>query len=197
MTLSPIECWFELGSHYSYPAVMRIEAMARVAGRPLVWRPMLLGPIFKALGWQGSPFLQQPLKAAYAWRDLERLCAKHGLAWQQPTVFPRRALLPMRVAYAAAEQPWMGAYCRRVMQMNFAEDREIDNPDAVAEALVDVGEAATPWLDLAATEAVKSGLRAQTGQALALGHFGAPTFRVGGEMFWGHDRLVDALAWPG
>lgn len=195
MAQDPIECWFEFGSPYSYPSVMVLEERAAEAGRAVVWRPFLLGPVFKALGWQGSPFLQQPQKLAYAMRDLERVCARERLAWQRPSVFPRRSLWPMRMAVAAGQAPWLGAYCRRVMQMNFAEDREIDAAGTVAEALADVGVAPGPWLDRAVSAPVKDRLRAQTAQALALGLFGAPSFRVGDELFWGHDRLADALAW--
>jgi 2-hydroxychromene-2-carboxylate isomerase len=125
---------------------------------------------------------------------MERQCRKFDLPWVQPTAFPRSALLPLRVALVGAEQPWMGAFCRGVMALNFAEDREIDAPDVVAEVLEQLGLSARPILDEAQSESNKLKLRQQTEAAQARGVFGAPTFFVGDEMFWGNDRLDDALA---
>jgi len=188
-----IECWFEFGSNYSYLSVMRIEQEAAVRGVRVVWRPFLLGPIFKAMGWDSSPFVLQKAKGDYVWQDMPRQCRKYGLPWQQPSQFPRRALLPMRVALLGEEQPWMAEYCRRVMRMNFGEDRDIDNPEAVREALEGLGVSADELLREAASDEVKQRLRERTEAAAARGIFGAPTFFVRGERYWGNDRLEDAL----
>lgn len=115
-----IAFWFDFGSNYSYLSAMRIEQAAAGPGLRVVWRPFLLGPIFQSLGWSTSPFVLQKEKGAYVWRDMERQCAKHGLPWRRPSTFPRSAVLPMRVAAAHAEQPWVGAYCREVMRLNLA-----------------------------------------------------------------------------
>lgn len=188
-----IECWFEFGSNYSYLSVMRIEQEAAVRGVRVVWRPFLLGPIFKAMGWDSSPFVLQKAKGDYVWQDMPRQCRKYGLPWQQPSQFPRRALLPMRVALLGEEQPWMAEYCRRVMRMNFGEDRDIDNPEAVREALEGLGVSVDELLREAASDEVKQRLRERTEAAAARGIFGAPTFFVRGERYWGNDRLEDAL----
>jgi 2-hydroxychromene-2-carboxylate isomerase len=100
----------------------------------------------------------------------------------------------MRVALVGAEQPWIGAYCRRMMCLNFAEDRDIDAPDVVADVLEQLGLPADRVLDEARSEPSKLKLREQTEVARARGVFGAPTFFVGDEMYWGNDRLDDALA---
>ena len=70
--MSRIEFWFEFASTYSYPAALRVDAAARSAQLELAWRPFLLGPIFKAQGWNDSPFNIHPAKGRYMWRDLER-----------------------------------------------------------------------------------------------------------------------------
>jgi 2-hydroxychromene-2-carboxylate isomerase len=93
-----IELWFEFGSNYSYLSVMRIEALASTARLDILWHPFLLGPIFKSFGWETSPFVLQPAKGAYVWKDMQRQCHKYGLAWTRPSVVPRPALLPARVA---------------------------------------------------------------------------------------------------
>jgi 2-hydroxychromene-2-carboxylate isomerase len=189
-----IDFWFEFGSNYSYLSVMRIEAEAARHDVRVRWQPFLLGPIFRELGWATSPFVLQKEKGAYVWKDMERQCRKYGLGWRRPSVFPRLAVLPLRVALLGADQPWMGAYCRRIMAMNFAEDRDIAGVDAVAEALDPLGLPTAAILRDAQSDGNKERLRAQTEAARAKGVFGAPTFFVADEMFWGNDRLDDALA---
>ncbi len=193
--MKEIEFWFEFGSNYSYPAVMRLPDEARRAGLTIRWRPFLLGPIFQSFGWTTSPFVMQKEKGAYVWRDMARLCAKHGLPWARPTVFPRRAILPMRVALLGAEEPWMAGFCQRIMLRNFAHDTDIDDPGVVGDALGALGLDAPALLARAQAEDTKAALRAQTEAARRRGIFGAPMFFVDGEMFWGNDRLEDALAW--
>ena len=188
-----IEFWFEFASNYSYLSVMRIEAAAAERGVAVRWKPFLLGPIFRSLGWSTSPFVLQKAKGDYVWTDMARQSRKHGLPWQRPTEFPRASLLPARVALVGADQPWMGAYCRRIVSLNFAEDREIDDLQTVAEVLNQLQLPAQTILDAAQSDANKLELRQQTEVAQGKGVFGAPTFFVGDEMFWGDDRLDDAI----
>ena len=190
-----LEFWFDFGSNYSYLSTMRINALAAQHGVRVVWRPFLLGPIFKAFGWESSPFVLQKEKGAYVWRDMERECAKAGLPWRQPTKFPRRALLPLRVAVAGAAEPWISAFCQRIMQINFVEDRDIDDPEVVSEVLTALGLDGAAVIALAQSDANKLALRVQGLEAQRRGIFGAPMFFVGDEMFWGNDRLDDAVAW--
>ncbi|MCB1894639.1 MAG: 2-hydroxychromene-2-carboxylate isomerase [Zoogloeaceae bacterium] len=189
-----VEFWFDFGSNYSYISTMRIEAAASRSGLQVRWRPFLLGPIFRSFGWESSPFVLQQAKGEYVWQDMVRECRKAGIAWRRPSVFPRPAVLPLRVALVGAEQPWIGAYCRRVMSLNFAEDRDIDSVDAVASVLHQLGLEVRDVLAAAQSDANKRKLREQTEAAMALKIFGAPTFLVGDEMFWGNDRLDDAIA---
>lgn len=188
-----LEFWFELGSNYSYLSVMRIEALAQENGVNVVWRPFLLGPIFKSFGWDTSPFVLQKEKGAYTWRDMERQCQKYGLPWTRPSRFPRRTVLPTRVALLGAGEPWVSAYCKRLMQINFVEDRDIDTPELVIEVLEALNLPASDLLHAAQSDENKLRLREQTDEARRRGVFGAPTFFAGAEMFWGNDRLDDAF----
>lgn len=192
-----VEFWFEFGSSYSYLTAMRIEDCARAAGVPLLWRPFLLGPIFRSFGWETSPFVLQEAKGRYMWRDMEREALRLGLPFRRPSQFPRIALLPMRVATLGAAEPWIGEFCRRVMRQNWVEDREIDNADAVRSALDGLVPDADATLGAALAPANKLRLRARTEEAAARGIFGAPSFFVGDELFWGNDRLEAALALAG
>lgn len=192
--LPVIEFWFEFGSNYSYLSVMRIEEAAVRSGVQIHWKPFLLGPIFRSFGWETSPFVLQKAKGDYVWKDMARECQKAGLAWRKPTKFPRTALLPMRVAILGAEQDWMGAYCRSIMSLNFSKDCDIDSPDVVVNVLDQLGLPSREILEAAQSDANKLELREQTETAKSRGIFGAPTFFVRDEMFWGNDRLDDALA---
>ena len=190
---APLEFWFEFASTYSYPAAMRIEDAARAAGVPLVWKPFLLGPIFAAEGWNDSPFNVYPVKGRYMWRDLERICARLHLPFRRPTRFPRNGLLAARVAVLGADQAWGPAFVRAVYQANFVDDRDIADPGVVSELLARLG--APGVLEAAQATENKDRLRRQTEAAVALGIFGAPSFVSRGELFWGNDRLEEALAW--
>lgn len=195
MTTEPLEFWFEFASTYSYPAAMRIESLAARAGVPVTWRPFLLGPIFQAQGWADSPFNLYPAKGRYMWRDLERLCEKHGLPYARPAIFPQRSILAARLALAAGREPWLPALVRGVYVANFAQAADIAAPATLARVLGALGQDASAWLERAQSQPVKDALRAATEQAQARGIFGAPTFVARGELFWGGDRLEDALAW--
>lgn len=191
---STVEFWFDFASNYSYPSVMRIEAAALRQGVSVVWKPFLLGPIFQSLGWASSPFVLQKAKGDYMWQDIARECHKIGVPWTRPSTFPRNSLLPLRVALLGADQPWIGAFCQRIMLRNFAQDRDIHTPEAVAEELAALSLPAEAILAKAQSDANKPRLREQTHAAQIRGIFGAPMFFVGDAMFWGNDRLDDALA---
>jgi 2-hydroxychromene-2-carboxylate isomerase len=190
----PLEFWFDFGSNYSYLAMMRIEALAREHGVAVQLKPFLLGPIFKSLGWESSPFVLQERKGAYTWRDMERQCAKYGLPWTRPSTFPRRALLPTRIALLAAEQPWVWDFCKRIMQANFVHDQEVDDPVLVSRMLAALGQDAEGLITAARGDAAKAALHQQSADANARGLFGAPSFLFGAELFWGNDRLDEAVA---
>ena len=160
--MATLEFWFDFGSNYSYLSAMRIDALAREKKVQVIWKPFLLGVVFKALGWETSPFVLQKIKGDYTWRDMARQCEKYGLPWRQPSAFPRTALLPMRVALVGADQGWIAPFARRMMAMNFAEDRDIDNLEAVSEVLAELGLDARAIVALALTPDNKLRLRRQT-----------------------------------
>ena len=196
MSTKTLDFWFEFASSYSYLAVMRIEPLARAAGVTVKWRPFLLGPVFLSLGWNDSPFNIYPPKGRYMWRDLARLAARYGLPFKVPSRFPRNGLLAARVALAGADEAWIGDFARAAMRANFAEDRDIADPAVIRAILADLGQPADALLEQAASADTKLALRRQTERASELGLFGAPSFITpDGELFWGNDRLEDALDW--
>jgi len=190
-----IEFWFDFGSNYSYLTAMRIEGLAGSFGVDVVWKPFLLGPIFQSFGWESSPFVLQKQKGEYTWKDMQRQASKFGIAWNKPTTFPRRAILPTRVATLASNERWIGDYVRATMGRNFVEDKDLDTEDAVREVLATINVNADQIIAQALSEENKQQLRHATESAASRGIFGAPMFFVGNEMFWGNDRLEDALVY--
>lgn len=191
-----LEFWYDFASTYSYPAAMRIETLAEAAGVGIRWRPFLLGPIFGAQGMSTSPFNLHPAKGRYMWRDLERETARWGLPFRKPDPFPQNGLLAARVATLAADHPWAATFTKAVYRAEFAEGRSIAEPAVIQAILVELGLDAPAILKSAQAEANKTRLKALTEEARSRGVFGAPTFFAeDGEMFWGNDRLEQAVAW--
>src|ERR1700746_2801682 len=129
MPLPALDFWFDFASTYSYLAAMRIEPLAQKAEGRVRFRPFLLGPIFKALGWSTSPFNLYPAKGPHMWRDLERSCAELQLAFRRPDPFPQNSLLAARVALVGLDPPWGEAFCRAIFRAQFPHGRRIaDTP---------------------------------------------------------------------
>lgn len=190
-----VDFWYEFASTYSYPAAMRVERVAKAAGVVLRWRPFLLGPIFGAQGWNDSPFNIYPVKGRYMWRDLARICEAEGLALKEPVRFPQNGLKAARLALLGAEEEWGPAFTRAVYQANFAGQKDISDDGVLTAILNGLGLNAADLAARANRPEHKEKLKAQTGEAIELGLFGAPSFVVGDEIFWGNDRLEQAIAW--
>lgn len=191
-----IEFWFEFASTYSYPAAMRVERVARAAGMEVVWKPFLLGPLFHAQqGLTDSPFNAVPVKGKYMWRDLERICAADGLPLKRPAVFPQNGLKAARITLALPEAA-RPDFVRAVYTANFADGALISDEGVLSGILTRLGHDAGAILSGAGSDTVKTALKQNTETAAARGVFGAPTFFApDGEMFWGNDRLEQAVAW--
>lgn len=191
-----LDFWFDFASTYSYVAAMRVEPLCKEAGVPLRWRPFLLGPVFTAQqGLKDSPFNAQPVRGQYMWRDVERLCEKYALPFQRPEVFPARSILAARVACVGLDKPWCGDFIRGVFKANFALNKDITTHAVLGDVLSALGVDPATVIPQAESEPVKRLLRAFTDEAMALGIFGAPNAVIGKELFFGQDRLEDAIAW--
>ncbi len=191
-----IEFWYEFASTYSYPAAMRIERVAEEAGVAVAWRPFLLGPLFHAQqGLTDSPFNVFPVKGQYMWRDLERVCQDEGLPLNHPSQFPRNGLLAARLAIAGLEEGWTPAFSKKVYEANFVADQDISSPEVLEPLIAEAGGAPLAALEAAGSDAVKARLKDHVAQAKARGVFGSPSFITADELFWGNDRLEQALEW--
>jgi len=193
-----LKFWFDYASTYSYFSAMHIEKRCLDANVELKWQPILLGPIFKNHGWETTPFKVYPVKGRYMRRDVERLAEKLALpALKFPAVFPQHTVLAARVGILAQETPWMGAYSKAVFREQYEHGRDVGGPEHIGNILDAIGQPGSELVVQASNDqSVKDALRAATEKASESGVFGAPTFTLDdGEMFWGHERLDDAIAW--
>jgi len=194
--MAAVEFWYEFASTYSYPAAMRIERLAEKAGVGLRWRPFLLGPIFKEFGWTDSPFNIYEAKGRYMWRDLTRICEGEGIPLKLPPMhFPQNGLKAARLALVGEGKGWTPAFTRAVFLANYAEQKDISDKETLGAILATLGVDADAALAEANALPVKDRLKRETEEAARRGIFGAPSFTIGGELFWGNDRLEAALAW--
>lgn len=190
-----LEFWYDFASTYAHIAAQRIGSLANAAGVNVRWRPFLLGPIFAAQGWATSPFTLYPAKGRYMWRDIERLSAAANLPLTKPDPFPANSMLAARVALQGIDQDWIAPFSVAVFRAQFCEGANIADVNVVRTILVGQKLDAERLLEGARSEQVKGRLRIETDAAARLGVFGAPTFVVDGELFWGNDRLEEALRW--
>jgi 2-hydroxychromene-2-carboxylate isomerase len=189
------EFWYEFASTYSYPAALRVGALAEARGVDLVWRPFLLGPIFAAHGWRDSPFNIYPAKGRYMWRDVERTCEAMGVPFQRPEPFPQPSLLAARVALAL-EGDVRAAFSREVYKAEFGRGLPISDRATLASLLAACGVDPKGALERAESDANKAALKAECARAAEIGIVGAPAIVAGdGEVFWGNDRLEQGLDW--
>ena len=194
-----MQFWFDFASPYSHLAAQRIEPLAEAAGVEVTWRPFLLGPIFKDQGWDNSPFILYPAKGKYMWRDVERRGQKYGIpmpvpAPDDPRTFPLYSVTAARMAVAAMDHPWGVAFCKAVFLAGHGGTKDIRDRAVLSEIATSVG-GPSDLLDQAMAPEVKGRVRAAVEEARGLGIFGAPTFSIGTELFWGEDQLEDALSW--
>jgi len=191
-----LQFWFEYASTYSYPAVMRIDKVAAARGVAIEWRPFLLGPLFHAQqGLKDSPFNAVPVKGSYMWRDMERTCEKHGLPFRRPQRFPQNGLMAARITLSLPQEA-RGNFAKAVFQANFVHDRDVSDPQILHAAARRAGLDPLEVLAAMTSEPIKQQLKDETQRAADLGIFGAPSFVTeDGELFWGNDRIEDALDW--
>jgi len=191
-----LDFWYEFASPYSFLSALRIEPMAEAAGVTLRWRPFLLGPIFAAQGLSTSPFALYPSKGRYMWRDVERRAGRNGLSLVKPETFPQNSLIAARLALAGREAGWMPAFSKALFRAAFGEGRNIAEEAVLNAALKEAGADPGVAFPASRSEDVKGRLRAEIEYAKSIGIFGGPTFVTDdGELFWGDDRLEEALDW--
>ena len=191
-----LEFHFSLLSTYTYLAVNRAEEVAARSGVTLRWRPFNVRAIMREQN--NSPFIGKPVKLAYMWRDLERRAAGSFCDFPKRPPYPLKNFdLANRLAVVGAAEDWCPDYVRATYSRWFGLGEEAGSEPNVSASLKEIGQDPRRVVPLAEADATGRAYEAATAEAKSLGIFGAPSFVARGELFWGDDRLEDAVRWHG
>lgn len=187
MSSPTIEFFWDAASPYTYLAATQIEALASRTGARLEWKPFLLGKVFEATGNRMPASV--PAKGKYLFKDVQLWARFYDVPFTFPKVFPINSMLPQRAACAAIAAGRGEDYAKAVMAAYWGEGRDISQPAEIEKICVGLELDGAALLAQAVEPSAKDLLRANTEEAGRRGAFGAPTFFVGEQMFWGNDRL--------
>ena len=183
-----------LGSTYTYLAVNRADALAAREGITLRWRPFSVRSIM--IEQNNRPFVGKPVKLAYMWRDLERRALRHGIPFASIPSYPNDAdELANRVATLAAVEGWCPTFAKAAYRTWFMENKDPGTLDHLAVLLERLGKNPNEVVANANSQEIRDRYAEETEIARSLSIFGSPTFVCGSELFWGDDRLEDAIDW--
>lgn len=192
--MKAVDFWYSIGSTYTYLTVMRLTDYAKDRGVAVKWRPFDVRTIMREQ--KNIPFTNKPVKSAYMWRDIERRSAMYGLAPVLPAPYPLEDLsLANRIALVGQEDGWVEDYTVETYRLWFESGQPAGSEPNVSESLRRIGQEPARVLERARSPKAVDVLAAETVTARDLGVFGSPTFVVDGEVFWGDDRLDDAVSW--
>jgi 2-hydroxychromene-2-carboxylate isomerase len=192
---APIDFYFEFSSPYGYIASRLVDDLGQRVGRPVTWRPMLLGPVFKITG--QPPLIDIPMKGEYSRMDFARSARLHQVAYRHPGKFPIGTVAGLRTFYWLHDRDpgEARAFAKALYEAYFVDGRDI----SVAAAVVEVAQAcgADAAMLAAALEdpGLKERAKREVDSAIAAGVFGSPFFVVDGEPFWGVDRMPMVEQW--
>ncbi len=182
-----LEFFFDVGSPASYLAWTQVPGLCRRTGATLRYRPMLLGGVFKATG-NASP-ASVPAKGRYSGQDMQRFARRYGVTLTMNPHFPVNTLMAMRLATAALDSEQRDTVLAALFEGLWLNQKNLADIEVLGGTLADAGLDPQHWAAQAQDQSVKDRLKATTEEAVARGVFGAPTFFVGEEMFFGQDRL--------
>jgi 2-hydroxychromene-2-carboxylate isomerase len=184
-----LEYYFDFGSPAAYLAFTQLPALAVDTGATVLWHPMLLGGVFMATG-NASP-ASVPAKGKYIFRDFARFAHRYGVPLKINPFFPINTITLMRIAVGLQlrEDSKFADYCGTIFRAIWVDQQNMNDPTIVASVLQTSGFDVSAMLTLASEQVVKDKLKSMTEAAVARGVFGAPTFFVDDQMFWGQDRL--------
>ena len=189
-----IDFWFTVGSTYTYLTVSRLHNVEATAGVRFRWRPFNARAIMQEMN--NIPFATKPIKLAYMWRDVERRASKYGLPINVPAPYPLKNFdLASRVAVLGEIEGWCPDYVRASYRRWFVEGKEVGTDPNLHESLTEIGQDPERVIETANADPVGRAYDDNTREAKRLNIFGAPTFVARGELFWGDDRLDDAIDW--
>lgn len=182
-----IEFLFDVGSPTTYLAHRRLPAIAARTGAHVEYIPVLLGGIFKATG-NAPPGGVAP-RGKWMNIDMARYAAREGITLAMNPDFPINTITMMRMLTAVRGTAEFAPLAEALFSAMWEHPCNMGNPAVLAAVLAAAGFSPEMMLERAADPAVKAALVTATESAVARGAFGAPTFFVGDEIFFGQDRL--------
>ena len=187
--MKSVEFYFDLGSPYSYLAYYRLLQIAEQQEIQIVYKPILLGGVFKATG-NRSP-IEIPVKGVYSILDMQRWAEYYQIPMQMNPHFPMNTLTLMRILTGVQllHLEKFEQVLKLLFDAMFGTPQNLNEPTVLAEVLEPSGFSVEDIMSMVQSEVVKQKLITETEQAIQRGIFGAPTFFVGDEMYWGQDRL--------
>lgn len=187
--MKSVEFYFDLGSPYSYLAYYRLLQMAERQEIQIVYKPILLGGVFKATG-NRSP-IEIPVKGVYSILDMQRWAEYYQIPMQMNPHFPMNTLTLMRILTGVQllHLEKFEQVLKLLFDAMFGTPQNLNEPTVLAEVLKPSGFSVEDIMSMVQADVVKQKLITETEQAIQRGIFGAPTFFVGDEMYWGQDRL--------
>jgi 2-hydroxychromene-2-carboxylate isomerase len=192
--MKPIDFWFSIGSTYTFLTVMRLPAYASEHNLTFNWRPFNIRTIL--VEQNNIPFAGKPVKAAYMWRDIERRAGKYGFSVQVPAPYPLENLpLANQVALLGMQEGWGQDYVVATYRKWFQDGHPAGSEPNLSQSLREIGQDPEQVIEAARAPTIVGALAVATDEAKYLGVFGAPSFVVDSEVFWGDDRLEDAVSW--
>lgn len=192
--MKSIDFWYSIGSTYSYLTVMRLTDYARIHSVRFNWRPFDVRSIM--IEQKNIPFTNKPIKSSYMWNDIARRAAKYQLTFSTPVPYPLDDLaLANQVALLGMREGWGEAYSVEAYRLWFVEGHLAGSEPNLKESIRCAGQDPDRVLEAARSPDIADALASQTAQCRDMGIFGAPSFVVDNEIFWGDDRLDDAVSW--
>lgn len=186
--------FFYYGSTYTYLTVMRIEEAAARAGVEVRWRPFNVRQIM--VEQNNIPFRGKPVKMQYMWRDIERRAARYGIPFNRIPTYPvDPEYLANRVGVVSAIEGWCPDYTKATYRAWFLEDKPLGEAKNLIPTLQRLGKDPNAVISRANSQEIRDKYEMETALAREMNIFGSPTFATDGEIFWGDDRLEDALEW--
>lgn len=190
-----LDFFLSYGSTYSYLAVMRLPRLAEAAGVEVVWRPFSLVDLLTEAGLAEGPFTPFPNKLAYMWRDLERRARKYGLPFASRPDYPWPYKEAGLIAILAQQEGWVVPFSQHVYRAAFGHGAVLGAPETLQAAIRAAGQDPARVMDAVTSDDIGELWAANTKSARENRIFGAPSFVVEDELFWGDDRIEDALDW--
>ena len=193
--MKEIEFWFSIGSTYTYLSVTRLKEVEQKFEVKFSWQPFSVRKIMLEMDNVPFPPTKQ-VKADYMWRDIERRAQGYGFEAKVPAPYPLNEFdLANRIAVIGMQEGWCSEYVIATYRRWFVAGLEPGSEPNVSESLREIDQDPERVLELAADETIAKAYLSQTEQARSKRIFGSPSFIVDGELFWGDDRLEDAVNW--